>query len=365
MERLLIRLIPLTLLVDWLVDFELVPGIAGVLIKAMHLALGAIVLIRLGLPRHNGLTTIAFGGVLILYSIGSSEIWLNLYMSVRSLYWIVVSLAIVQVISRNRRHFEYFLNAIRLTILVGSFATLMFMFEAETHHNGSSYLLLWSCGLLVFLTNWAPKDKWLLGISALAVIVTVKRGAILSMSLMTIVGFIFVLANSKFIVATKYMFLGGVVLAALLVFVESSGSLDKLLLRMEDRSGSGRDLLYAGTIGHYLSGEPHNVLFGFGVNSVQAFTKDLLNDRYGMGVQAHSDWLQMVHDFGLVGLLLMLSFLRKFWLIFKRSRRTGLGRRVASLALFILFLTSTTYSFILWDPSALVMAVYLNHVDRI
>ena len=364
MERLLIRLIPFTLIVDWLVDFGVFPGVAGVSFKALHLSVGSIVLFRSGLPRNRGASTVIFGVLLILYSIGSQEIWSNLYLSVRSLYWIVVSLAIVQVISKSRKSFELFLDAIRLTIVVGSVATLLFMIGAEGHHNGSSYLLLWCGAVLVYFSEVTTKDKMAIGLSILAVIITIKRGAILSMTLMAIIGFIYIQTRSRLVVIVRNLFLCVLTLSAIFVFAEVTGSLEKLMLRLEDTSGSGRDLLYGRIINHYLTGAPHNWLLGFGVNSVQVFTKDFFGDRSVAGVQAHSDWLQMVHDFGLVGLLLMMSYVRRLGLIIRRTRKSDLRKKVASLSLLVLFLTSTTYSFILWDPSALVMAIYLNHVDK-
>ena len=229
-------------------DFGLIPGVAGVSFKALHLGIGSVILLRLGLPKKRGVSTIIFGALLVLYSLGSQGVWSNLYLSVRSLYWIVVSLAVVQVISRSRSRFEFFLDALRLTILVGSVATLLFMIGADTHHNGSSYLLLWCGAVLAYFSKLSTKDKMTIGLGILAVIVTIKRGAILSMALMAIIGFIYVLMRSSLGVIARNLFLCGLTLSAIFVFAEVTGSLDKLLLRLEDTGGSGRDLLYVGSI---------------------------------------------------------------------------------------------------------------------
>ncbi len=80
---------------------------------------------------------------------------------------------------------------------------------------------------------------------------------------------------------------------------------DAVKTRFEDTSGSGRDNMYAMLVEHWRKAEPQNLVFGFGINSVQRYTGMMYGSEDDRGPYAHSDWFQLMHDFGLVGIVLL------------------------------------------------------------
>ena len=76
--------------------------------------------------------------------------------------------------------------------------------------------------------------------------------------------------------------------------------------RFEDTSGSGRDKLYERIYDAWLSSDLINIIFGFGTNQTQVFTGGFNRD--SRGIYAHSDWLQFLYDYGLVGVFLIPIF---------------------------------------------------------
>lgn len=363
----LVYFIPISLLIDWLVNFEILNSYFTSLIRVTHLSIAIGVLAWRGkLIRTSILSeAILLGVIFIFYSIISQKIEWNLYQSIRVLYWVLVGLVISDETYRDSNFKVVLISCIRITIFFASMFTILLMLQSERHQNGSAYYLLWLCGTLLYLTKWNHRDYFLAFFAAVAVFMTIKRGAILSMILMSAGGLYVLWRSINMANRIRLLLFGLVTLGFLVFFVSITGSWEHLLERSEDVGGSGRDILYSALISHYLNGSFFNILFGFGVNSVQDYTLFYFHSDGEIGVQAHSDWLQLTHDFGLIGILVMMAFIRRFWIAFTGSKTRDVHLRVSSLMLLLLFVTSTIYSFILTGPAALVLSIYLGQIKNL
>lgn len=196
-----------------------------------------------------------------------------------------------------------------VTIPTSLYLTLFPQIEHIAQAAGA-YGLLWAIFCAVLVVD--KKDKLLnimIVISVLVLFMIVKRGAILC--LLSSFVFWFYLYNTKNITAKKLLTTFSLIfgLAALVgIFIFLRG--DLLQERLSDTSGSGRDLLYLLLITDYFNSSIFEMFFGHGALAVQVFSGEMLSVREGAkyGIQAHSDWLTLLYDFGLLGFFTFCSF---------------------------------------------------------
>jgi O-antigen ligase len=137
---------------------------------------------------------------------------------------------------------------------------------------------------------------------------------------------------------------------------------DRLLIRLDDTSGSGRSELYQGLLDKYINSELPELIFGYGINSVQQYSKELFGNNYNgnLGVTAHSDWLQYMFDFGIFGIFFMIILHYHFLklLFFNFKNKTTLLPPVSMS--YIIFAFTTIYSFILNTPDAMFFGIVIS-----
>lgn len=289
------------------------------------------------------------------------DLWENLMQTAKVSYWVLGSL-VFYLFFRNDLISEKELRKIFVsTALFLGVYTFTTRIDAEDYlGGGSAYLLLWSLPILLWV-----KQTVLVKIVQLVVIVgivaTVKRGAILSLVVSLVLygfGFLYVSNNIK---KKMSLVLGGLIFSAF-IGITVSAQWETFEKRLADKSGSGRDEMYEAVFTHYTNADPGNIIIGFGINSVQNFTNRYYNGlraQEGGGVSAHSDWLQITHDFGLFGLFILLGinliFLKLIYFHYKY--KTDFLPIV--LMVYMILLTSTVYSFILTSPNAIILAIYM------
>lgn len=127
---------------------------------------------------------------------------------------------------------------------------------------------------------------------------------------------------------------------------------------MEDKGGSGRDIVYSAIIDKYLSSDIDNLVFGYGVSGVEKFMGPYLSRGIKKtGAAAHSDLLQYMYDFGFFGILFMI-LLHAYIIGLLRIHfkfRTKLFPII--LMYYAIFFLTTIYSFILNVPDAIFFGI--------
>jgi len=265
-----------------------------------------------------------FGNVLfyfvilnIVYSLFSDSIISNLYVTSRIAFWVIASVVAYRLILSGKLSMKIIRNTVFATVAIGAIFTihLMINLETETQQNASAYLLLWCLPLLLLLKK-SHLVNGFIGLSIVAILLTVKRGAMIALGISLaayVLTYLKINTNFRsFKTIVGLLLIAGVTgiyaLMSKWVFVQT---------RFEDTSGSGRDNMYNLLIGRYIDSEPLNLVFGFGIGSVQEYTYSL----WGASVYAHSDWLQFVPDFGFFGILFMvwlhirfLDLIREFYI---------------------------------------------------
>jgi hypothetical protein len=308
-----------------------------------------------------------FAGVLgclvaisIVYAAVSTDPAGNLYSVSRMIFWVLGAVAAQRLFLCGAMSETVLRRTIMATVMIGAAFTIFLMSlpQIEAGQNASAYLLLWCLPLLLM-----TKRTWLANlcivVAVVAILLTVKRGAAVAL------GFSLVAYGLSY--ASLHVNLRALTrLAAFLVVVASVGGYtlfrhwEEVTTRFADRTGSGRVKMYTMLFDHWRESDAVNLFCGFGINSVQQYTGLVFhNDATSSGVYAHSDWVQFMHDFGLIGLALLAWLHVGFLLMIRESHRRR-HRYTPSLVMgyAILFLVNV-YSGQLMGPNAIYLGFLL------
>ena len=294
----------------------------------------------------------------------------GIYYSLRILFWIFGTLFFYKMILMGYVK-ERYLNTLLIIIIVFYFIMVVyFMFNPALRftQNLSIYALLWCIPLLLIMKRTAY-NKLFFVMAIITIFISLKRGAILALILSIMIYlFTYFIINKSFKVSAKILalfFVLGFVLFLTLSVVHEVRP-DFFERRIADLTGadkaigSGRGEFFPIIFDRYISSfhsSPEKFFFGFGSRSVQ----DLIGEYYGgIGVYAHSDWLQMLYDYGMLGFTILtwihISILRMIYLGIKQK-----FEYVPSLAMtYVVFFLLNIYSGILFFPNSLYFGIFLS-----
>ena len=124
--------------------------------------------------------------------------------------------------SKNIFSFYDFLKAIKKVVFISFAFTLLFYFggRLESDYNVAAYLVLFMYPFLLLSSKNFTKNKFFIVISALSIIITLKRGAILAFFISTFIYYLFnTLSHFSFKNILKYSFILGSILIITNIFI--------------------------------------------------------------------------------------------------------------------------------------------------
>ena len=357
--------LPLILLLEWLNEFKILEGNYTLYLRGLSIIVFSLFLIF----KPYKIKDFDFKKILIffllinlVYSIFSSDVLYNIYYFSKIAYWILGAFTFYYLHSYNYLSIKKFRMMIVLIALIGSVFTIIFLDRLSLeglYDNGNAYLLMWIMPLLLlFKRNKIVIFSFL--IALVAILFTIKRGAILASLLGLLVYFIFLIRRSKI---NKYKFISFGFFLSLIIAFTIFTKWDILAPRLSDTTGSDRDKLYLRLSKHYIDSPLKNLVFGYGVNSVQIFTnpnKLYYTENKYKGVKAHSDWLQSIHDFGFFGFFFMLSLHIKFISMIRYNSKIRSDLLPTLLFTYVIFTLTTLYSFILSAPNGIFFGILIS-----
>jgi hypothetical protein len=156
----------------------------------------------------------------------------------------------------------------------------------------------------------------LITLAFFATLLSLKRGAMISGSII----YFFYILNYRNQVLMKYNFFNLFVFFG--IFFGSFFSLllfsDVFLYRFfKDTGGSGRDQFYSLILKGWNESTLYRQLIGNGFFS----TLDHLGNTYGAAIYAHSDWLEILYDFGLIGIIIFSCIFLSLFLVRKKVKK--------------------------------------------
>jgi O-antigen ligase/polysaccharide polymerase Wzy-like membrane protein len=352
-------------LFDWIALFGFAGSIISQATRALLLAMfvGYIAFTSVSRGGHG----FRFAGVLgyfaaisLVYTALSTDPVGDFYSVMRMIYWVLGSVVAHRLFLCGAMSETVLRRTIMATVMIGAAFTvfLMSLPQIEAGQNANAYLLLW-CLPLLLLTKRTMLANLCIVVAVAAILLTVKRGAVVALGFSLVAyGLSYASLHVNFRALSR--------LAAFLIVIASVGVYtlshhwEDVSTRFADMTGSDRARLYVMLFDHWRESDPINLFCGFGINSVQQYTGLVYhNDATRSGIYAHSDWLQYVHDFGLLGIVFMAWLHIRFLLLIRESYRMH-HRYTPSLIMgyVILFLVNI-YSGQLMGPNAIYLGLLL------
>lgn len=354
--------LPLVLSLEWMAYFALVPPESFLFLKAFLVLFFSIISVRYWkllscFEFRNAL--IYFGVLHLIHVFFSSNLWDSFFYTIRILYWIGGTFSIYVLLRSKHLTLDTFRKLMQSIVLVALITTLAVLFNlnSDEYSNGNAYLLLWCLPVMNSLRT-SRLDGLLLILILAGIIGSIKRGAIIA----SLTGILSYVSLSLYYADNLRRRLRSIQVLLLVLFVGAvilSFKSGLVLDRFSDSTGSGRVFLYTSLLFHYATGDVLELLFGYGLKSVQLFTAELYHSTSGKA--AHSDILQFLHDFGLLGVFFTIWFNLKFLRLIREYKNSILFRKdyVLLASAYPSFVLVSIYSITLSSPVALYLGMML------
>lgn len=241
----------------------------------------------------------------------------DVFFILKSLFFIVFTTTAYRLHLSNHLSSSQIHKAVVLSALIASVYAILYMLDpsVEPGQNVGAYTVLWC--LPILMNDRSLKGMLLIFICFVAIFITVKRGPALAVMFGTASYLAVQHIVSRRKLDFRQYFFGAFILIALLFALYSQ--FDKYQQRVEDavnisssssqeeidKLGSGRVLLARLHLTNYLKGNTFQHFFGFG-NMADFISYGKY--RGGAGLVAHSSWIEMIYNYGLVGVILFTSF---------------------------------------------------------
>jgi len=217
----------------------------------------------------------------------------------------------------------------------------------KIYGDNNAYILL-SFLPLVYLNEKLTIKRSLIIILTIGVFLSLKRGAMVALLICLIGAYFFerrILQRKGYIEKFKRVFIITTFIAVLYIIYSEFTEL--FIERFDDFSGdeasfgSGRGNVYNLILDDwYESNSFITYFFGKGYNSVQALTKM----KTGSALMAHSDFLNFIHSYGLLGLSLLLMFILNQIKTIKKLFVVKSDVVIPYFMLFVIFFFKAIYS---------------------
>ena len=282
-----------------------------------------------------------------LYAMFESTPMSGMYYYSKILFWLVGSVAVYRWTLSGAITHKIIIITIGCLIFISSLLTIYHIFnptEIGLTQNTRTYTILW-CIPFLLLEKRTKITTIMVAVASVAILLAIKRGAVFAL-LLSLCTYIISYAkiHSDFRNFLKTMVFALILGLTITCVVYSQW--DKVLARTKDlsdseRIGSGRGGMYHLLVKHWSDADMSHIILGFGSRSVQrlmstygyylhrgfsspsaqrltiACRKKSFEDA-NYGGYAHSDWLQFLHDYGLLGIVALgslhftiLSMIRK------------------------------------------------------
>ncbi|MCK4792144.1 MAG: O-antigen ligase family protein [Desulfobacteraceae bacterium] len=216
--------------------------------------------------------------------------------------------------------------------------------------NAYAYPLLWCLPVLLIAVRGWPQII-LASSSVFAILFTLKRGAILAL---LICCFVYVIRQWKMhnttgmrraIVTILLIGIIGAVVATSLWDRVQERTLD---LQNWESAGSGRGTIYSVLWSNWVQGDMFNKVFGCGYRAMpRLLWSELLSSSFNGQVAiryAHSDWLAVLHDYGLLGVCVLINIHISLLLFVREAFRAGVREAVPLLLTYLICFCIHAYS---------------------
>lgn len=304
-----------------------------------------------------------FLAILFLYLFTDRNFFEGFWIYSKILFWVLGINVLFAYGYKNLLPVKDFVDVIKRVVFLAFVFTVLFYLTGnlETDYNVASYLVLFMYPLLLLSTDGYRKNKFFIILSALAIIITLKRGAMIAFALGNL---IYYLGNLKSDFAIKKMVTGILIFLALgftglFIYetqknvIEDRFSEDQFDPENE-KAGSGRVGMYTRLYEAWYNSDNH--FFGFG-------NQEDSHRNVGRRTHAHSDIFGFLYNHGIVGITLILILYIKIIGFYFSFRRYDKKNAPILLTMFVIMVLVNFYSGMLRSQDAIYFFALLPYLQ--
>jgi len=263
-----------------------------------------------------------FALVLFLYVFTDQNVLEGLWLFFKTLFWVLGLNVLFVYLKRGYFSVEDLFKILKWNIIIASVFSIYFVVnQAGDDYNLAAYTVLFMFPALLYFSEGFTKNKLLLVLASIAIVITLKRGALLALAISSLIYFLYSNVRSLNI----RTFVTGLLFIALITFsgyyfFQEQKDLHKDRFTVEqfdiknERAGSGRVGVYTRLYNAWQASEGSTKIFGFGN---QEDSRRNPNRR----THAHSDVLGFLYNFGIVGIILITFLYVKVLRFYSKVRR--------------------------------------------
>ncbi|MFN4764641.1 O-antigen ligase family protein [Gillisia sp. Q332] len=259
--------------------------------------------------------------------------------------------------------FEDFLNVIKRIAIAAFFFTILFVITGfiKDDYNIAAYLVLFIYPIILYSTKGFNYNLFYVLISALAILITLKRGAILAFSIANV---LYYFNTLYYDFRVKKLMRGVFILLSLCVIgffiyeqqkeVIGNRFSEEQFDPDNEKAGSGRVGMYTRLYETWY--ESDNWIFGFGNQEDSRRTQF-------RRTHAHSDIFGFLYNYGLVGIGLLIIMYIKLIFFFKNLKNLGLNHTYIGASLITILILVNFYSGLLRSTEAFYLFAILPYLQ--
>ena len=313
---------------------------------------------------------VALGFLVTVYALYKKDLGNELYYVTRILFWIAGTIFAYRMLLFKILSKKFLMRTINVITFIYFVMVLFSMLNPsfQFSQNISIYVLLW-CFPFLMIQDKSLIRSILIISACFAIFLSFKRGAMLALILSS-VAYLFCsfLMNrtiqSRFKAFSLFIALTLVIILSISIVVEVRP--DFFARRVADlgnmqKIGSGRGTFYSIVLDHYLEAfnfRSINFFFGFGSRSTQKTICAYYGLPYQEGSYAHSDWLQLLHDYGLIGLFVMAWFHISIVKLILKGYQNKNSYVLSLVMAYVIFFMMNIYSGLFFFPNAIYFGMF-------
>lgn len=234
----------------------------------------------------------------------------------------------------------------KVVILAFVFTILFYLSGSiETDYNVAAYLVLFMYPILLHTSEGYLKNKFFILLATLAILITLKRGAMIAFVFGNLIYFLGNLIHNfnikKFGMGVFIFF--SITFSGLYIYQAQKDNREERFSQDQfdvtnEKAGSGRVGMYTRLYKGWLNSD--NIFFGFGNQAVSYSNLK----RGGRGVHAHSDIFGFLYNHGIVGIILILILYIKILKFYFSYRKYDKKNASVILSLFTILVLVNFYS---------------------
>ncbi|EDP71464.1 hypothetical protein FBALC1_03232 [Flavobacteriales bacterium ALC-1] len=287
---------------------------------------------------------IVFAFILFLYLFTDRNFFEGFWIYSKMLFWILGINVLFAYGYKNIFMLSDFINVVKKVVVVAFVFTVIFFVTGfiKTDYNVASYLVLFMYPILLLSTDGYKKNKFFVFISALAILITLKRGAMIAFAFGNLIYYLGSLKNDfsfKKLITGLLIFLA-LGFTGIYIFENQKDTIEDRFSEDQfdpenEQAGSGRVGMYTRLYESWYNSDNHFLGFGNQEDS---------HRHIGRRTHAHSDIFGFLYNHGLLGIILILIFyikIIKFYFSFRKQDRKN---SAIILSLFVILVLVNFYS---------------------